>query len=146
MEHDPPKLLFRLGCEYLASSRVIRPGVVTVLMRVAAAREKSRAETWQRVAHLVEPTRAAELDRLLVVDPLLGFTRLHWLGRGATQPSPAAVTVELEKLRYLRGLDAHELDLSMLPAERRRFLAALGHGSARSSSSAGTRSAVTRSC
>ena len=70
MEHDPPKLLFRLGCEYLASSRVIRPGVVTVLMRVAAAREKSRAETWQRVAHLVEPTRAAELDRLLVVDPL----------------------------------------------------------------------------
>jgi hypothetical protein len=53
MEHDPPKLLFRLGCEYLASSRVIRPGVVTVLMRVAAAREKSRAETWQRVAHLV---------------------------------------------------------------------------------------------
>ena len=126
MEHDPPKLLFRLGCEYLASSRVVRPGVVTVLMRVAAAREKSRAETWQRVAHLVEPTRAAELDRLLVVDPLVGFTRLHWLGRGATQPSPAAVTVELEKLRYLRGLDAHELDLSMLPAERRRFLAALG--------------------
>src|SRR5664280_1564045 len=126
MEHDPPKLLFRLGCEYLASSRVIRPGVGTVLMRVAAAREKSRAETWQRVAHLVEPTRAAELDRLLVVDPLVGFTRLHWLGRGATQPSPAAVTVELEKLRYLRGLDAHELDLSMLPAERRRFLAALG--------------------
>ena len=126
MEHDPPKLLFRLGCEYLASSRVIRPGVVTVLMRVAAAREKSRAETWQRVAHLVDPTRAAELDRLLVVDPLVGFTRLHWLGRGATQPSPAAVTVELEKLRYLRGLDAHELDLSMLPAERRRFLAALG--------------------
>ena len=92
MEHDPPKLLFRLGCEYLASSRVIRPGVVTVLMRVAAAREKSRAETWQRVAHLVEPTRAAELDRLLVVDPLVGFTRLHWLGRGATQPSPAAVS------------------------------------------------------
>jgi len=37
MEHDPPKLLFRLGCEYLASSRVIRPGVVTVLLRVAAA-------------------------------------------------------------------------------------------------------------
>jgi hypothetical protein len=126
MEHDPPKLLFRLGCEYLASSRVIRPGVVNVLMRVAAAREKARAETWQRVAHLVGPTRAAELDELLVVDPLLGFTRLHWLGRGATQPSPAAVTVELEKLRYLRSLDAHELDLSMLPAERRRFLAGLG--------------------
>jgi TnpA family transposase len=33
------------------------------------------------------------------------------------------VKVELEKLAYLRRLDAHELDLSMLPDQRRRFLA-----------------------
>ncbi len=33
---------------------------------------------------------------------------------------------ELDKLRYLRRLDAHTLDLSMLPTERRRFLAAVG--------------------
>ncbi|WP_342775899.1 hypothetical protein [Micromonospora pisi] len=25
MQHDSPKLLFRLACEYLLSSRVIRP-------------------------------------------------------------------------------------------------------------------------
>ncbi len=29
MEHDSPKLLFRLACEYLASGRVVRPGVVS---------------------------------------------------------------------------------------------------------------------
>jgi hypothetical protein len=28
MEHDGPKLLFRLACEYLVSSRAVRPGVV----------------------------------------------------------------------------------------------------------------------
>ncbi len=33
---------------------------------------------------------------------------------------------ELEKLAYLRGLDADTLDLSVLPAERRRFLAGVG--------------------
>jgi hypothetical protein len=33
---------------------------------------------------------------------------------------------ELEKLAFLRGMDAHTLDLSVLPAERRRFLAGLG--------------------
>ncbi|MEV0313661.1 DUF4158 domain-containing protein [Nonomuraea fuscirosea] len=38
MEHDSPSLLFRLACEHLVSSRVIRPGVVTLLERVAAAR------------------------------------------------------------------------------------------------------------
>ena len=33
---------------------------------------------------------------------------------------------ELEKLAYLRAIDAHTLDLSVLPAGRRRFLAGLG--------------------
>jgi uncharacterized protein DUF4158 len=38
MEHDSPTLLFRLGCEYLISARVIRPGPVTVVERVAHPR------------------------------------------------------------------------------------------------------------
>ena len=29
MEHDSAKLLFRQACEYLSSSRLVRPGVVT---------------------------------------------------------------------------------------------------------------------
>ncbi|MEU9831840.1 hypothetical protein AB0D67_09895 [Streptosporangium sp. NPDC048047] len=35
----------------------------------------------------------------------------------------------IAKLRYLRGMDAHHLDLSMLPTERRRFLATSGRRS-----------------
>jgi hypothetical protein len=58
--------------------------------------------------------------------PLLGRTRLAWLGTGLTSSAPAAVKGELEKLAYLRGMDAHALDLSVLPAERGRFLAGLG--------------------
>jgi len=127
MEHDSPKLLFRLACEYLAAARVVRPGVVNLLERVATARDRARAETWTRVEHLLrEPRRRAELDELLVVDPLLGRTRLAWLGIGPTQATPQAVKSELEKLAYLCGLDAHAWDLSGLPAERRRFLAGVG--------------------
>ena len=36
MEHDAPKLPFRLACEWLSSSRVVRPSVVNVLERVPA--------------------------------------------------------------------------------------------------------------
>ena len=43
MEHDSPTLLFRLACEYLISARVIRPGPVTLLERVASARARARA-------------------------------------------------------------------------------------------------------
>ncbi len=53
MEHDSPKLLFRLACEYLLSSRVVRPGVILLLRRVAAARARARGETWARVRHLL---------------------------------------------------------------------------------------------
>ena len=63
---------------------------------------------------------------MLAVDPVLGRTRLSWLGTGPVAATPAAVKGELEKLALLRGLDADTLDLSVLPAERRRFLAGVG--------------------
>ena len=72
MEHDSPKLLFRLACEYLASSRLVRPGVVLVLERVATARKRARKETWQRVEPALTGFLRAELDGMLVPDPLLG--------------------------------------------------------------------------
>ena len=126
MEHDSPKLLFRLACEYLSSSRLVRPGVVLVLERVATARKRARKETWERLEPMLTGFLRAELDGMLVPDPLLGRTRLAWLGMGPTSSTPAAVKGELEKLAYLRGMDAHTLDLSVLPTERRRFLAGLG--------------------
>ena len=57
MEHDSAKVLFRLACEYLGSARLVRPGVVKVLERVAKARERARVETWTRVEHLLAPRR-----------------------------------------------------------------------------------------
>jgi hypothetical protein len=50
MEHDAPELLFRQACEWLCSSRVVRPGAVNVLERAAAARARARQETWMRGA------------------------------------------------------------------------------------------------
>lgn len=128
MEHDSPKLLFRLGCEYLSSGRVVRPGVVHLLEHVATARTRARAraETWTVLAHLFDPQHRAELDALLEVDPQLGRTPLNWLAAGPTSASPTAVKAEVDKLAFLRRPDAHTLDLSMLPAERRRFLAGVG--------------------
>jgi hypothetical protein len=66
------------------------------------------------------------LDSLLVNDPAIGMTRLRWLATGPVEPSPAAVKTEVAKLEFLRDMDAHTLDLSVLPAERRRFLATMG--------------------
>ncbi|MGW3111151.1 DUF4158 domain-containing protein [Streptomyces sp. NPDC001091] len=112
MEHDSPSLLFRLGCEYLRSAKVIRPGVVSLLEKVATAREAAERETHARMAHLLYPERAQGLDGLLVVDPELKSSRLHWLVTGPVQASPTSVGGEVEKLRFVparpwRGHSGH---------------------------------------
>jgi hypothetical protein len=57
----------------------------------------AKAETYQRIEPVLNARLAlrSELDGLLVVDPNLGSTRLHWLRTGPTGPSPAAVKAEL---------------------------------------------------
>jgi len=96
------------------------PGAVKFIERVATARAGAGQETFDRVAHLLTAARTEELDRLPVVDDAIGSTRLTWLGKGPTDASAKAVKAELAKLGYLRALEAHTLDLSALPAERRR--------------------------
>lgn len=129
MEHDAPSVLFRLVCEYCSSARIIRPGVVPLMRAVATAREAATAETFLRVQPLLPAQRCEELDALLVAGEDLRISRLAWLHRGATTASPMAIRAELDKLRFLRDLDAHALDLSVLPEARRRRLAGIGRRS-----------------
>jgi hypothetical protein len=51
------------------------------------------------------------------------MTRLEWLVNPAKDASASSVKSAIEKLTWLRNVDAHQLDLSVLPNERRRFLA-----------------------
>jgi Domain of unknown function (DUF4158) len=129
MEHDSPGLLFTVAAEYLISAKTIRLGVVILAKMVASARADARALTWELVEHLLTGLVSEDLDRLLRVDAGLGMTRLAWLTTPAVDATAAAVKTSIEKLVYLRGKDAHRLDLSMLPAERRRFLATVGRRS-----------------
>ncbi|MFH5230316.1 Tn3 family transposase [Antrihabitans spumae] len=129
IEHDSPGLLFRLASEHLRSSRVIRPGPVWLTERVAAARQAAQIETYTRLEHLLTPRRRSGLDGLLDVDTELGSTRLHWLSNGATTASPEAIKSEIAKLRFLRDLGVDHLDVSVLPVERRRYLAGIGRRS-----------------
>jgi hypothetical protein len=105
MEHDSPSLLFRLRCEYLRSAKVIRPGVASLLEKVATARTAAERETHAPVAHLLDVERTQGLDGLLVVEPKLKSSRLHWLVTEPVKASPNSVDGEVEKLKFLRGLE-----------------------------------------
>lgn len=123
MEHDSPTLLFNLAREYLMSAKVIRPGAITLAKMVGAARAAAGELTSHKVAHLLTTQVRSDLDLLLKVDAGLGCTRLEWLTKPATEASSTAVKTSIDKLAWLRAMDAHQLDVSALPNERRRFLA-----------------------
>ncbi|MFZ0118960.1 MAG: DUF4158 domain-containing protein [Pseudonocardiaceae bacterium] len=129
MEHDSPTLLFNLAREYLMSARVIRPGAVTLAKMVGTARAGATELTSQKVAHLLTLQVRQDLDLLLAYDIGLGMSRLAWLTIPAVDATASAVKTSIEKLTWLRNMDAHLLDLSMLPNERRRFLATVGRRS-----------------
>ncbi|MBA2324689.1 MAG: hypothetical protein H0V92_11995 [Pseudonocardiales bacterium] len=115
MEHDSPTLLFTLASEYLISAKTTRPGVVTPAKMVATARSSARALTWELVQHLITGQVREDLDELLRLNAGLGMTRLLWLSTAAVDATASAVKGGIAKLNYLRGMDAHRLDLSMLP-------------------------------
>ena len=129
MEHDSPTLLFNLAREYLMSAKVIRPGAVTLAKMVGSARAGATELTSQQVEHLLTLQARQDLDLVLIYDAGLGMTRLAWLTTGAAEATASAVKTSIEKLVWLRNMDAHLLDLSALPNERRRFLAMVGRRS-----------------
>jgi hypothetical protein len=128
-EHDAPGVLLQLACDWLRTERIVRLPVDALTRRVAMARDSARAETYHRLAGLLVPPRPRQLDGLLDVDPDLGITRLAWLRHGATAATPEVLKAELDKLEFLRRHGADALDLSRLPAGRRRMLAEMGRRS-----------------
>ena len=126
LERDSSKVLFTAACEFLRAEQVVRPGVVSLLERVGAARDRAHGETWVRLAPLVTAAWRTVLDGMLVVDAALGGTRLEWLCRGPTVASARTIHGEIAKLSYLRSIGADRVEMSVLPLERLRFLAGVG--------------------
>lgn len=106
MEHDSPTLLFNLARKYLMSAHVVRPGPTVLAKMVGEARTGATALTTELLGHLLTEEARADLERLLGVDMGLGMTRLEWLRQGARETTASAVKTSIDKLLWLRAIDA----------------------------------------
>lgn len=107
----------------------VRPGAVSLLEMVATARATATAVTHDLIAPLLTEQMTGDLDLLPRVDAGLGMTRSAWLTKPAVDATATSIKTSIEKLTWVRGMDGHLIDLSMLAAERRRFLATIGRRS-----------------
>jgi hypothetical protein len=64
-----------LGCEFLKAAKIVRPGVISLMERIAMVRQNATGEVFLRVDHLLSEQRRAELDALLVVEDGMTMSR-----------------------------------------------------------------------
>ena len=129
LEHDAPKVLFRLARERLRTERLVFPAPDRIVRLVSSARGRAQERTYTLVEPLLSAERRAQLDGLLEAKASNSWSTLKWLGQGASGESPGSIKSEVAKLAFLRQLGAHEWDLSDLNPNRRKFLAQVGRRS-----------------
>ena len=113
LEHDAPKVLFRLARERLRTERLVFPAPDRIVRLVSSARGRAQERTYT------------------LVEPLLSAERRVSSGSGRVLLARAlgSIKSEVAKLAFLRQLGAHEWDLSDLNPNRRKFLAQVGRRS-----------------
>ena len=65
LEHDQPKHIFNLACDYLRRERVVRPGTTRLAKRVSQARSAASRTTFERLSLFLTKERRGLLDSLL---------------------------------------------------------------------------------
>jgi len=126
MEHDRPTLLLKLLLEKLKYDKVIRPTLYALERLVSSVREQARRQTYHLLHHILTNNCQEFLDRLLLVDEVKGKTLLTWLRQRAVSHSPDEICLTLEKIAFLESANVPEWDLSVLNANRLKFLNRLG--------------------
>ena len=126
LEHDRPRVLFRLACEFLHAEYLLRPGVTVLERAVIAARQRANLETYQRLASQLTELTRQRLGQLLEVQPELGITELVWLRRPGTGSLMAQIREHLTRIEHLRDIGAEQFDVDAINPNRIRHLAGLG--------------------
>ena len=125
LEHDRPATLFAMACDHLMAESLVRPGVTTIERAVVSARGRAWSETHRRLEPQLTPKCRKRLDGLLVVDDVLGLSRLAWLRRIPSGKTGAQIRDLVEVIDCLDEVGARGFDVSMLNPNRLRHLAAL---------------------
>ncbi|MCP4303451.1 MAG: Tn3 family transposase [bacterium] len=126
VEHDQPWALYRSGCSWLRSEKVIRVGSSVLERAVMAARQRATERTYMVLASQLDHDARNTLDRLLAVTD--GETKcvLTVLRRSPTGRVAAQIGCLVDRLEVLRSVGGDRFDMSGLNPNRVRFLAGLG--------------------
>jgi len=126
VEHDQPWALFRSGCEWLRSEKIVRVGTTVLERAVMAARQRATERTYMVLASQLDAAARGRLDELVAVDSDNGECVLANLRRAPAGRVAAQIGELIDRVVMLRGFGGDRFDVSALNPNRVRFLAGLG--------------------
>ncbi len=123
LTNQRPSMLFDPATAWLVEYKVLLPGVTVLARLVAQVRDRVSARLWRKLSSIPSSEQRAHLKALLEVPDGARQTTLDQLRRAPTRSSAAGLAGALERLRKIRALGVHTLDLGRLPPGRVAALA-----------------------
>ncbi len=122
LEHQRPKLIFDLTCDYLRRERIVRPGTSRLSRLVGQARVSASQVSFENLSSFLSVDRRKFLDSLLTTNEA-SISRLSWLQRTPKSNKTGAIIETLNKIAFLQDNDVPIWDLSIVNPNRRKWLA-----------------------
>ena len=126
LEHDSPKHLLKLACDYLKGQKIVRNKVVKLARMVSTARQEAEQSIYQSLQPLLTEDCLGFLDSLMNIRVELGKTHLAWLQRTPTNHNLTQLLETLKKIEFLKVKGIEQWDLSDLNTNRVNHLAKVG--------------------
>lgn len=122
MEHDNEPILLQQVCLKLGQEKILRPSIGTLERIVGSLDEQLHQETYRRFSLLLTEDMKTRLTEILELNILRGITLHRWLCQVPTSSTPRSINQTLEKINFLKSLNVHEWDLSVISLNRRKRL------------------------
>ena len=129
LEHDSPKLLFKMACDWLRTEKVLRPKLTNIERLVLSARYQGQLLIYKKLKPFLTVPVKRILDQTLEMDSSLGVTPLSWLRKGAVANTPREILETLEKLIYLKRDHVENWNTDFINPNKLKFLAQIGRKS-----------------
>ncbi len=122
LEHNRPKLIFDLACDYLHRERIVRFGTTRLARMVSQARINASRKTFEYLSAFLSEDRRKFLDNLLDTSEA-SISHLSWLQHTPKHNKTRAIVETLNKIEFLQENGVATWDLSIVNPNRRKWLA-----------------------
>ncbi|MGW1412194.1 DUF4158 domain-containing protein [Streptomyces sp. NPDC002403] len=126
---ERPRALFDRAVVWLVDNRVLLPGITTLTRLVAEVRSAENSALYRTLDEAVPGDLRQAMRDLLKVPEGKRVSELERLRTGPLRVSGTAMAAALERAKEVRGLGAHLVPTSVVPAARMAGLARYGMGS-----------------